>query len=70
MNGKDSKVPIYIAIIVALILLAAGGYYLFGPSRPIINTNETPVPTPAETAAQETAAVTPPSETAIPSATP
>lgn len=30
MSDKDSKAPIYIAIIVAVILIAAGGYYVLG----------------------------------------
>jgi hypothetical protein len=30
MNDKDSKAPIYIAIVVAVILIAAGGYYVLG----------------------------------------
>jgi len=28
MNNKDSKVPIYIAILVTIILIAAGGYFV------------------------------------------
>ena len=30
MNDKNSKVPIYIAILVAVILIAAGGYFVLG----------------------------------------
>jgi hypothetical protein len=30
MEAKDSKVPIYIAILVAVILVAAGGYFVLG----------------------------------------
>lgn len=32
MSDKDTKVPVYIAIIVALILVAAAGYFVLGPS--------------------------------------
>lgn len=51
MNAKDSKVPIYIAILVAIILIAAGGYYVLGGKTPETeNGNElTPVPTTKET---------------------
>ncbi len=61
MNGKDSKVPIYIAIIVALLLVAAAGYYYLGPLKTPAGTNETPAPTPQETTAQET--ISPSAET-------
>ena len=30
MNEKDTKVPVYLAIIIALILVAAAGYYFLG----------------------------------------
>ena len=30
MNNKETQVPIYIAVIVALILIAAAGYYVLG----------------------------------------
>ena len=47
MDAKDSKVPIYIAILVAVILIAAGGYFVLGgPSKP---SKGTPVPTPEKT---------------------
>ena len=56
MNDKETKVPIYIAIIVALILVAAAGYYALGkqpvqPKAPQLDTS-TPAPTggPATTA--------------------
>jgi hypothetical protein len=32
MNDKDTKVPVYIAIIVAFLLIAAAGYYVLGGS--------------------------------------
>lgn len=53
MNDKDSKVPIYIAILVAVILIAAGGYFVLlgGPSKP---SQETPVATPERTPAKTT----------------
>ncbi len=73
MNEKDSKVPIYIAILVAVLLIAAGGYFVLG-GKSTINT-ETPAATstpekaapektvttketPAKTAAKETPVVT------------
>ncbi len=49
MNDKETKVPIYIAIIVALILVAAAGYYVLGK----------PAPTNAQTPT-DTATPTPP----------
>lgn len=45
MNEKDSKVPIYIAILVAVLLIAAGGYFVLGGKTKF--TTETPVATPA-----------------------
>ncbi len=67
MNGKDSKVPIYIAIILALILVAAGGYFILkGPSQvPPEIPGKTPITTPKETLEP----TTPPS-TEGPTATP
>lgn len=67
MNEKDTRVPIYIAIIVAVILVAAGGYYvLYGPPTvmPPVGPGITPTATetPSETepsAAPPTAAPTP-----------
>jgi len=62
MEAKDSKVPIYIAILVAVILIAAGGYFLLGiPPKP---GEETPAPTPAKTAVE-----TPKEAAATPAAT-
>ncbi len=57
MDSKDSKVPIYIAILVAVILVAAGSYFILGgPSKPA---NEVaPATVPTETAT-ETATVSP-----------
>lgn len=45
MNDKETKVPIYIAIIVALILVAAAGYYVLG--KPTQTNAQTPTGTPA-----------------------
>jgi len=54
MSDKNSKVPIYIAILVAVILIAAGGYfYLGGIPKPL---KETPVATLKETPAKTTPA--------------
>jgi len=63
MNDKDSKVPIYIAILIAVILIAAGGYFVLGgtskmtPEKTDDGKENTPVPTVKETtpAAKETA---------------
>ncbi len=49
MNGKDSKVPIYIAIIIALVIVAAGGYYVMGGFSKITPETPTPDVTPKET---------------------
>lgn len=64
MNGKDSKVPIYIAILVAVILIAAGGYFVMGGQSKLSSSKETPVTTPQKTVetaktALETAKETP-----------
>lgn len=53
MNAKDTKVPIYIAIVVALILIAAGGYFVMGG-----NLGEK-VPESGETTPEKTAEETP-----------
>ncbi len=47
MDAKDSKVPIYIAILVAVIIIAAGGYFVLGGPAKI--SKETPVATPEKT---------------------
>jgi hypothetical protein len=53
MSDKDSKAPIYIAIVVAVILIAAGGYYVLGGKFTPVKTNEVKQ-TPPVTAAKET----------------
>jgi hypothetical protein len=49
MSDKDSKAPIFIAIAVAVILIAAGGYYVLGgkitPGKKGEENGTTPVPT-------------------------
>lgn len=61
MNDKDSKVPIYIAILVAVILLAAGGYFFLGgmpklsKETPVATTEKTSVATLKETPAKTSA---------------
>lgn len=65
MNGKDSKVPIYIAIIIALVIVAAGGFYLMGGFSKVTPEDQTPVVTPTETEAGTT-----PISGETPSATP
>lgn len=62
MNDNESKVPIYIAILVALLIVAAGGYYLTSGSGDSASvppgeeeeTHEAPVATAKETQATET----------------
>ena len=53
MSDKDSKAPIFIAIAVAVILIAAGGYYVMGgkiaPGKQGEENGTTPVPTTKET---------------------
>lgn len=46
MKDMESKVPIYIAIFVALLIVAAGGYYFVLGSDEDVELDETPVPTP------------------------
>ncbi len=46
MDAKDSKVPIYIAILVAVILIAAGGYFVLGGSS---KSSKSPAETPVAT---------------------
>lgn len=50
MNDKESKVPIYIAILVAVLLIAAGGYFVLlgGTPKP---PKELPAATPERTPA-------------------
>ena len=68
MDAKDSKVPIYIAILVAVILIAAGGYFVLGGSSKLSKpTAETPAATPEGTpsaTSKETPAETPTVSTA------
>jgi hypothetical protein len=51
MNDKNSKVPIYIAILVLVIMIAAGGYYVLGgtskmtPEKNDGTVESTPIPT-------------------------
>ncbi len=54
MNEKDTKVPVYLAIIIALILVAAAGFYFLGGPKekaapeeqpPAVKPQETPVAT-------------------------
>jgi len=63
MNDKDSKVPIYIAILIAVILIAAGGYFVLGGKMTPEKTDKgiTPVSTAKETLASttETTSATP-----------
>lgn len=62
MNNKDSKVPIYIAILIAVILIAAGGYFVLGgtskmtPEKTNDAKEKTPIPTVkvTEASAKET----------------
>ncbi len=55
MEAKDSKVPIYIAILIAVILIGAGGYFVLGgPSK----LKGTPAPT-SESTPSATATTTP-----------
>lgn len=51
MNEKESKVPVYIAIIIAVILVAAAGYFVLGgqPGGAPVETGKTPVATPTGT---------------------
>ncbi len=56
MSDKETKVPVYLVIIVALLLVAGAGYYVLGKSSPLAlssagnpNTENTQVPTSTET---------------------
>lgn len=60
MDAKDSKVPIYIAILVAVILIGAGGYFVLGGTSKL--SKGTPAPTSEKTPSatvKETATTTP-----------
>lgn len=57
MNDKETKVPIYIAIIVALILVAAAGYYVLG--KPAPTQAQTPTETPVRTESPPTTVASP-----------
>ncbi|MFZ3382646.1 MAG: hypothetical protein WA144_01850 [Candidatus Methanoperedens sp.] len=57
MSDKDSKAPIFIAIVVAVILIAAGGYYVLGDKITPGKTEGENQKTPAPTAKVTTAAV-------------
>ncbi len=62
MNDKDTKAPVYIAIVVALVLVAAAGYYVLGgPSG-----KETPTPVEPPTAKETPAATATPPPGATP----
>lgn len=57
MSNKDSKVPIYIAIAVAVILIAVGGYYVLGGTSTITPAdNEENKTTPGTTIGETPAA--------------
>ncbi len=51
MNEKDTKVPVYIAIILAVVLVAAAGYFVLGgqPGEKQENGENTPAETPIVT---------------------
>ncbi len=51
MNEKDTKVPVYLAIILAVILVAAAGFYVLGgqPGETPGDDENTPVVTPEQT---------------------
>ncbi|MDO8725516.1 MAG: hypothetical protein Q7J35_05570 [Candidatus Methanoperedens sp.] len=51
MNEKDTKVPVYLAIIIALILVAAAGYYVLGGKPGEEEDGVTPIETPENTPA-------------------
>lgn len=59
MSDKNSKAPIYIAILFAIILIAAAGYYVMSPAKkPPAGNEVTPVPTIKETPITGTPATT------------
>ncbi len=64
MNSKDSKVPIYIAILIAVIIIATGGYFVLGGMPKL--SKETPVATPVTTLKETPAKTTPaPAQTPV-----
>src|SRR3972149_6060531 len=67
MNDKDTKVPVYLAIIVALILVAAAGYYVLGgqtgKETPPIATTPTVKETPKVTTVPPSGATPTPAPT-------
>lgn len=67
MNDKNSKVPIYIAILVAVMLIGAGSYFFFGGIPKL--SKETPVVTPEKTPSA-TLKETPEKTTPAPAQTP
>lgn len=66
MNEKDTKVPVYIAIIVAIILIAAASFYFLGGPRE----KAAPGEQPPAVKPQETPVATAPSAAITPSAAP
>src|SRR5574341_1604832 len=68
MDDKETKVPIYIAIIVALILVAAGGYFILGAPAGEIPQNAEITPTATPTATQATTTSAPAATAAPPQA--
>lgn len=66
MNEKDTKVPVYIAIIVAIILIAAASFYFLGGPRE----KAAPEEQPPAVKPQETPVATAPSAAITPSAPP
>ncbi len=60
MNEKDTKVPVYLAIIIALIFVAAAGYYVIGQSG---KSPEEDGKTPVETLEKTPSAAAFPGET-------
>ncbi len=64
MAEKDSKVPIYIAIIVAILLVAAGAFFVLRGSPEVPPEGTTPVPTTIVTPDKTTSPGATPSKTA------
>ncbi len=65
MPEKDSKVPIYIAIIVALLLVAGGAFFVLRGPAEVPPAGTTPVPPAKVTPEKTTPTGTTPSTTAI-----